>query len=62
MYGENYGTGTLTEMLARIATALARDETYLGYTQLEDAKYLMEGSIVLWGRLVEEEIEEARNG
>lgn len=60
MYGENLGTGTLTEMLVWHAEQL-RDMWNDGHPAdeevLDAARFLMEGSMVLWMTVVEEAAE-----
>ncbi len=57
MYGENLGTGTLTESLEWLARVI-RDRRDNGFPTTENdikaCRYLMEGSRVLWERLMKE--------
>ena len=57
MFGENYGTATLLRSLALLAEDIRKREDYgepLAELQ-EDARRLMEGSIVLWERMMMED-------
>lgn len=56
MYGENYGTSTLARKLKNIAADIYFNmDDGISLTKLvNDSKTLMEGSIVLWERMVDE--------
>ena len=56
MYGENYGTGTLARLLKNIAEKLYFDmDDGVNWSNLvDDARQLMEGSIVLWESIMRE--------
>ena len=56
MYGESYGTGTLAKSLKTIAENLYFDmDDGVRWSELvDDARMLMEGSMVLWETLVKE--------
>lgn len=62
MYGENYGTDTLAKSLKRIAEDLYFDmDDGVPWSELTDnARMLMEGSIVLWKTLMEESMHDDR--
>lgn len=57
MYGESYGTATLCKELSRLAENVRRmeDEGRPYEDFVDDAKQLMEGAMVLWVRLKEDE-------
>lgn len=64
MYGENYGTGTLSQSLVRIARRIdeRRDDGYpADEDMVEEARNLMEGAMVLWVRIQEEVFDELGN-
>lgn len=56
-YGENLGTGTLAKLLAfTAADILARMDVGDPWVELRDeARKLMDGSIELWRRMMEED-------
>lgn len=57
MYGESFGTGTLTDELAMIAQRIRADRDDgkpADEGMLDDARWLMEGAMVLWTRIMEE--------
>lgn len=56
-YGENLGTGTLAKALALTAAdILARMDDGEPWAELRDeARRLMDGSIELWRRMIEED-------
>lgn len=56
MYGENYGIGTLARLLRDIAKRLYYDmDDGTDWADLvDDARQLMEGSIVLWESIMKE--------
>ena len=56
MFGENYGTATLLRSLALLAEDIRkREDDGEPFAELqEDARRLMEGSIVLWERMMME--------
>lgn len=55
-YGESFGTSTLARNLRDLAEYIYRDmENGVPWSEIrEDAKRLMEGSIELWERMVDE--------
>lgn len=56
MYGENYGISTLAKSLKRIAEKIYFDmDDGVDWADLvDDARQLMEGSIVLWESIMRE--------
>lgn len=55
MYGENYGTSTLAKSLVSLSESVYHDmDDGRPYEDVaEEAKWLMEGAIVLWERVME---------
>lgn len=54
-FGENYGTGTLTDELKRLAADICRRiDNGEPYDEVrDDARRLVEGAMELWERMVE---------
>lgn len=59
MFGENYGTSTLAKSLIQLAKNVYYDmDDGKPYEDIaENAKWLMEGAIVLWERIMKDKDE-----